>query len=190
MIDKRRAKFLFIIFSSILALDVISKFLTNYFLPLMQRVMLPYPFGGIGVFENFYGISFSINHQVNTGAAWGLFPDSHMLLFYVRLSIIIVLSIYLLLFNRNLRSQIPFVFIIAGAMGNVLDSLFYGHVIDLFFFQLWGYDFPVFNVADSFIFFGVVWLCILNLKGDKVSTPQKTSPYSNESKPFDSSPFS
>lgn len=187
MIQKKRAKVLFAIFTSIISLDLISKCLTNSFLPLMQRRMIPYPYGGMGIFENFFGISFSLNHQINTGAAWGLFPDSHQLLLYIRLSIIGVLSIYLLLFNKNLRSQIPFVFIISGAMGNVLDSLFYGHVIDFLFFQFWGYDFPVFNLADSFIFLGVIWLCLLNLKGEKKSPT--SSPYRNESKPFDSPPF-
>jgi len=187
MIDKKRAKFLFAIFSSILLLDVISKWLTQNFLPLIQRRVLPYPFGGIGIFEDFIGINFSINHQINTGAAWGLFPDSHQLLFYIRISIIILLSIYLLLFNKNLRTQIPFAFIIAGAMGNILDSVFYGHVIDFFFLQFWGYDFPVFNVADSFIFLGVAWLCILNLKGEKKSSSPPS--VSNDSKPFDSPPF-
>lgn len=185
MIEKSRAKVLLAIFSSILALDIITKWLTQNFLPMMQLRLLPYPYGGIKVFENFFGVSFSINHQTNSGAAWGLFPDSQSTLLYVRVAVILILALYLLFFNKNIRSQIPFIFIISGALGNVLDSLFYGHVIDMFFAQLWGYNFPVFNVADSFIFFGVVWLCILNLRSDKKSHPSA----SNESKPFNSSPF-
>lgn len=188
MIEKSRAKFLVAIFSSILAIDVITKWLTQAFLPLMQRHMLPFPFGGFGIFEDFLGINFSITHQTNTGAAWGLFPDAHQTLLYVRLAVIVILALYLILFNKNSNSQVPFIFIISGAMGNVLDSLFYGHVIDMFFFQFWGYDFPVFNIADSFIFLGVAWLCILNLKGGKQVS--KTSSYKNESQPFDSAPFS
>lgn len=189
MIEKTRAKLLLIIFSSILAIDVVSKWLTHSFLPIMQRHILPYPYGGLAIFQDFFGINFSINHQTNTGAAWGLFPNSHHILLYIRLGIIVILSIYLLLFNKNLRSQIPFSFIIAGALGNVLDSLFYGHVVDLFFFQFWGYDFPVFNCADSFIFLGVAWLSILNLKSEK-KTSSTPSLSNHESKPFDSSPFS
>lgn len=189
MIERMRAKLLLIIFSSILAVDVVSKWLIHSFLPMMQRHILPYPYGGLGIFEDFFGISFSLNHQTNSGAAWGLFPNSHHILLYIRLGIIVILSIYLLLFNKNLKSQIPFTFIIAGAFGNVLDSLFYGHVVDLFFFQFWGYDFPVFNLADSFIFLGVAWLSILNLKGDSKSSSALPSS-KHESKPFDSTPFS
>ncbi len=187
MIEKKRAKFLLAIFSSILAVDVITKWMTHYFLKITDRQMLPFPYGGIGVFENFHGISFSLNHQVNSGAAWGMFPNSHQTLLYIRIAIIVVLALYILLFNKNLKSQIPFVLIISGAMGNVMDSIFYGHVVDLFFFQFWGYDFPIFNVADSFIFLGVAWLSILNLKSDskKSSSPR----FTHESKPFDSPPY-
>lgn len=187
MIDKQRTKFLFAIFSSILAVDVITKWLTNSFIPLIERHILPFPYGGLGVFQDFIGINFSIIHQVNSGAAWGLFPNSHHILLYVRIAVILALAVYLLFFNRNQKSQIPFIFIISGALGNVLDSLFYGHVVDMIFFQFWSYDFPVFNIADSFIFLGVVWLCIINLKGE-ASSPESSS-FNNESKPFDSTPF-
>lgn len=186
MIDQKRAKFLSIFFTSILALDVLTKWMTHTFLNVMQRGMLPYPYGGLRVFENFYGISFSINHQTNTGAAWGLFPNSQKILLLGRIAVIIILAIYVVFFSKNRRSQIPFTMIISGALGNVLDSLFYGHVIDLFFFQFWGYDFPVFNIADSFIFIGVAWLCLINLKAD---SPQTVRSFSHESKPFNSSSF-
>lgn len=187
MIDKGRAKLLVSIFSGIVAVDIITKWLTQSFLPLMQRHLLPFPYAGLGIFEDFYGISFSITHQTNTGAAWGLFPDAQSTLLLVRLVVIGILAAYLILFNKNPQSQIPFIFIISGALGNVLDSFFYGHVIDLFFFQFWNYDFPVFNIADTFIFLGVAWLCIINLKGKP--NQASSSSYVEESKPFDSSPF-
>lgn len=166
MIAKARAKLLLALFTAILALDVISKWLVDHFLPLMQRNLMPYPYGGLALFENFHGISFSINHQTNTGAAWGLFPNNTQALFYLRMGIIAVLVVYVLFFNPNRKSQIPFTLILSGAVGNVLDTLFYGHVVDLFFVQLWGYDFPVFNIADAFIFFGVTWLCLINIQKD------------------------
>lgn len=167
MIDKRRAKLLVGIFVTIVSVDMISKWLVGHFLPIMQKGIIPYPYGGLAIFQDFFGVNFSINHQTNTGAAWGLFPNSSQTLFYVRLGIIGVLTLYTLFFNHNRKSQIPFIFIISGAVGNVLDSVFYGHVIDLFFVELWGYDFPVFNMADAFIFLGVAWLCIINFQRDQ-----------------------
>lgn len=170
MIVKRSAKLLIGIFTAVLSLDILSKWTVDTFLPMMERHLLPYPYGGLAVFQNFFGINFSINHQINTGAAWGIFPNSLHTLFYIRLVIISSLLIYTLFFNQNSKSQIPFVFIITGAVGNVLDTLFYGHVIDFLFVQLWGYDFPVFNIADSFIFMGVVWLCLINLRKENKKT--------------------
>ncbi|MCH9634131.1 MAG: Lipoprotein signal peptidase [Chlamydiae bacterium] len=167
MTDKKRAKFLLTVFTSVLAVDIISKWLVNTFLPMMQRNILPFPYGGLAIFENFFGVNFSLNLQTNTGAAWGIFPNATQTLLYIRMGIIGLLLLYTLFLNPNRRSQVPFIFIITGAVGNVLDTLFYGHVIDMFFFELWGYDFPVFNVADAFIFMGVAWLCILNLRKDK-----------------------
>lgn len=182
MIAKIKAKSLLLVFSVILVLDILSKYLTHSFLPYIQKGMIPYPYGGIGVFENLGGISFSLIHQTNTGAAWGLFPNFQSLLLYIRLSIITLLFIYIFFINKNIRTQIPFAFIIAGAVGNVIDTVFYGHVIDMMFFQLWGYDFPVFNVADSFIFLGVAWLCLFNLKKSK----KTQKPSFNDSDPFNS----
>ncbi len=183
MIPKARAKLLLGLFTTILALDVISKWLVDKFLPLMQRNLMPYPYGGLALFENFHGISASINHQTNTGAAWGIFPNSTQTLFYVRLAIIGALVIYVLFFNPNRKSQIPFALILSGAVGNVLDTLFYGHVIDLFFVQLWGYDFPVFNIADAFIFFGVAWLCLINIQKDSKSKTPAPIPKSHDPNP-------
>ena len=51
-----------------------------------------------------------------------------------------------------------------GALCNILDYFFYGHVIDMLHFVFWGYDYPVFNVADSFICIGVFWLFFASLK--------------------------
>ncbi len=165
--NKRRARLLCVIFSGIVSADIVVKWMTHTFLPIIQRILLPYPYGGISVFETSSGINFSLNHQINTGAAWGIFPHSHQTLFYVRLTIIAILLIYTLFYNPNRKTQIPFIFIIAGAVGNVLDTIFYGYVIDMFFFQIRSYDFPIFNIADTFIFLGVVQLCIINVRKEK-----------------------
>jgi len=71
------------------------------------------------------------------------------------------LCLYVMLFNKNKALVVPFVFVISGAIGNILDYFIYGHVVDMMHFVFWGYDYPVFNIADSFICIGVALLFLI-----------------------------
>lgn len=151
---------------SLFIIDAASKYATQAYLPRVSFYHYWYPYGGIPVFKNFYGIEFSIVHATNTGAAWGVFGDSQFPLLLLRCGLIIGLIIYLQFFNKKSSYIWPLAFIITGALGNVLDYFLYGHVIDMFHFILWGYDYPVFNVADSLIFLGIAWIIGLSLWKD------------------------
>lgn len=153
----------------VLALDIASKSLTQHFLPLVKPYHVWYPYGGVGIFQNFAGIEFSINHVINKGAAWGAFFDYQQELLYLRIFLIIGLFVYMLYYNTNIQARIPLALIFAGAIGNVIDYFLYGHVVDMLHFVLWGYDFPVFNIADSAIFVGICWLSVLALLEKKTS---------------------
>jgi len=131
-------------------------------LPLIDSTSYVYPYGGIGVFRNFLGIEFSINHMTNTGAAWGVLGHYQLPLLVLRIILIIMLITYLTRFNRHLAWQLPLVLITAGAIGNVIDFFVYGHVIDMFHFVFGRFDFPVFNLADSAISIGIILLFFLS----------------------------
>lgn len=146
----------------ILLLDQVSKGLVYTYLPVIDSALYWYPYGGIGIFHNFAGIEFSINHMTNTGAAWGLLGNHQLPLIFLRIGLIAALCSYLFYFNRHSAWQFPFILIIAGAIGNVLDYFIYGHVVDMLHFVLWGYDFPVFNLADSSISIGIFLLFFLS----------------------------
>lgn len=143
----------------ILLLDLVSKFFVQAYLP---HYTWWFPYSGIGVFKNFLGIEFSIVHATNTGAAWGILADWQHELLYLRIGLVSALLIYSLFFNTRKSWGFPLAFIIAGALGNVIDFFLYGHVIDMIHFILWGYDYPVFNIADSAIFIGITWLFLLS----------------------------
>lgn len=146
----------------VLILDQVTKYLTYKYIPLMDHSSYWYPYGGIGMFKDFLGIEFSISHMTNKGAAWGFFGDYQGLLVTLRIALILGLVGYSLFYTRSKLLQIPLALIIAGALGNVLDFFTYGHVVDMFHFVFWGYDFPVFNVADSAITLGIVLWFILS----------------------------
>jgi len=153
-------------------IDFASKYYTNEYLHVMRHFWSWYPYGGIGVFKDFMGIEFSISHQINHGAAWGMLADYQIPLLYLRIGLIISLVVYAIFINKNSTWNIPLTLIIAGATGNVIDYFIYGHVVDMFHFVFWGYDFPVFNIADSSIFIGIFLLIIFSFF-QKQPTPKR-----------------
>ncbi len=150
----KRFFLLFFILLVIIGLDAASKSFIVHTLP-NYTPFLP---SEIVVFRNFIGIDFSLIHEINRGAAWGIFANFQPYLMFVRFALIMALFIYLCFFNKHLKTQLPFLLILAGAIGNVIDFFIYGHVVDMFQFVLWGYHYPVFNIADISICCGVLWL--------------------------------
>lgn len=146
----------------ILASDQLSKFYTHKALPLMNYYA-NYPYGGIGVFKDMLGIEFSITHLTNKGAAWGSLAEYQLPLLFFRMALIGLLIFYLKSTPTFKSHPYALLLIIFGAIGNVIDYFLYGHVIDMFHFVLWGFDFPVFNVADAAVTMGISWLMLFTL---------------------------
>lgn len=147
-----------IAFLTLLGVDFLLKSYIDLNIPLMSWKYPHYPYGGIAIFENLFGISFSINYVQNLGAAWGVLSTYSSMLFWVRLTLIITMVIYALFLNQEKKRNIPLLLIITGAIGNVLDFFVFGYVVDMFHFRFWGYSFPVFNFADSMITIGIFFL--------------------------------
>lgn len=92
----------------------------------------------------------------NTGAAFGIFSGRTYILGLVNLLVVLLIAYYNFKYKLSKKDFIPLAFIAGGALGNTFDRLFFGSVID--FIDLgW---FPVFNIADSFIVIGFIWLII------------------------------
>lgn len=147
--------------------DFATKWWIANTLPLIYASSPHYPYGGVAVFQNFLGIEFSITHMTNRGAAWGILAEYQNHLLIARLLLVAGLILYFIFSNKHPAWQIPLALIIAGAAGNILDFFIYGHVVDMFRFILWGYDYPVFNVADIAIFMGIASLLILSWQEKK-----------------------
>lgn len=98
----------------------------------------------------------------NRGAAFGILKDSR--LFFIILTIIftvVITAIYVSYYKRqhaNMVLVLLYSFLTAGAIGNFIDRLFHGFVVDFIYFSL--IDFPVFNVADIYITCSCVFIII------------------------------
>ena len=109
------------------------------------------------VIENF----FQITYIRNPGAAFGIlsgFKSPWLTLFFIFISLtatVIILICYHKTPEHDRLSLISFALIISGAIGNFIDRVFYGEVIDFLYFHWYEHYWPAFNVADSCITVGV-----------------------------------
>ena len=76
--------------------------------------------------------------------------------------VIISFIIYYICKNKPKSNfeKISYSMILGGAIGNLIDRIIYGYVVDFLDFNVFGYDYPIFNLADSFILIGVILLVI------------------------------
>jgi len=96
----------------------------------------------------------------NTGAAFGIFGNATWLLALISTILAIGVIVIMVKF-RDIRSklfQLSLCFIAGGAIGNIIDRVFRGFVVDMLEFKF--VNFAIFNVADSFVTIGAVMLGI------------------------------
>jgi signal peptidase II len=109
-----------------------------------------------------------ITYTTNTGAAFGLFPDQGIL--FVVIAIVVIAAI--IVYYRQLPAgyglaRIALGLQLAGALGNLIDRLRQGYVVDFVDLNFWPLkDWPVFNLADSAIVVGVGLLAFTMLRED------------------------
>jgi signal peptidase II len=96
----------------------------------------------------------------NEGIAFGIYFEGAETIFIV-LPILITIYLFYLLKNKEFQdkfSQIALFLIIAGAVGNIIDRIFRGYVVDFIDFHLNGMHWYVFNIADSSVTIGLIFL--------------------------------
>ena len=128
-----------------IALFVVSDRLTKY---LAVKYLMP-----IGSAKVLDGI-FNLTYVENTGVAFGLFQNMHMIIVPLNILIVALCAILMIKALKNNKSLFAFSLnlIISGAIGNIIDKICYGYVVDFLEFAF--IDFPVFNLADIFVCVG------------------------------------
>ena len=148
-------KYIFCIVIFILLLDQVSK-----------RIVVE----NIEIFANNLEISkyFNLVYVENRGVSFGIFSEHDKSFYFGILSMLVsAYIIYLLVKSNDLIESLGLSLILGGAIGNGVDRLYYGYVVDFIDLHLNNLHWPAFNFADTFITFGAivfVFSIILNKK--------------------------
>jgi signal peptidase II len=120
---------------------------------------------------------FDLTYVQNSGAAFGLFAsvDSSVkaiVLNSVAVLVFLIVSAYAIRSShKSVRLQVGLALILGGAVGNLLDRVRFGYVVDFLDFSISGHHWPAFNVADSAICIGVAVLFLDMLRHEGEPSP-------------------
>ncbi|UNB45409.1 signal peptidase II [Staphylococcus coagulans] len=107
----------------------------------------------------------SITSHRNNGAAWGILSGKISFFYIITVIILIALVVFFIKEAKNqMMMQIAISLLFAGALGNFIDRVRTGEVVDFVDTVIFGYDFPIFNIADASLTIGVILLVIILLK--------------------------
>lgn len=138
---------------AIVALTIVLDQVTKYLVASQMTIGQSIP-----IIDNFLYIT---SHR-NAGAAWGIFQGKMMFFYLITLAVIAVVIVWMtrLDIKKDKWLMIALALILGGAVGNFIDRVLYQHVVDFIDTYILGYDFPIFNIADSALCIGVVLMAI------------------------------
>ena len=131
---------------------ILADILSKYIVTAKMSVGLSIP-----LWENV----FHLTYVRNTGAAFSLLSGQRIFLIALPILVVLVIIVYILVKKpQNKILLLSFALIISGGIGNLIDRIRFGYVIDFLDFRL--INFPVFNVADIWVTLGAaLFICLL-----------------------------
>ena len=138
----------------LIVIDQIVKILVISKLALQQSIT---------IINNF----FNITYVRNTGAAWSILSGNVLLL--IMISVLALVTIYYYLIKDKDLNKIDIVsysMLIGGIIGNLIDRIVHGYVIDYLDFKIFNYNFPIFNIADTLIVISIIIIGISLIVGE------------------------
>jgi len=139
-----------------LLIDLCTKYLIDKYFNLMETKT---------IINNF----FSLTKVYNYGASWNILTGYRIILIIITIVILGFLFYYQTKFKINNRNIMCFSLLYSGILGNLIDRVFRGYVIDFLGFNILGYDYPVFNFADICIVFGIILMAIAIIKKEDLN---------------------
>jgi signal peptidase II len=145
----------FLVAALVVALDQLTKrAIATHFLPDESRIIIP----------RVLWLTYVQNHR----GAFGMFGSHPLLLAAVALGVVLLFYYWYRQDGATLLTHIAFGLILGGAIGNILDRIRLGYVVDFIDLRWW----PVFNAADSAISIGVVLLLLRIVVHDRRREPE------------------
>lgn len=145
----------YIITLVVIAIDQLTKWIIVKNMDLYEQIT---------VIKNFFWIT---SHR-NSGAAWGIL-QGQMFFFYL-ITVVVIVALVYYLEKHAAHSKLLMIglnLILGGAIGNFIDRVFRKEVVDFLDFDIFTYNFPIFNVADSALVIGVGFIIIATFLEDK-----------------------
>lgn len=108
---------------------------------------------------------FYLTYINNDGAAFSILVGKRIFLILIAVLVIVMLIRYIK--KNNIENKLELVsisLIIGGSLGNLMDRVIRGYVIDFLDFKIFNYNFPIFNLADTFIVIGVFLLLLKEIR--------------------------
>lgn len=120
-------------------------------------------FDSINIIDNF----FKLTYVRNTGAAWSILSGNRLLLIFISLIALFIIYLYFIKDKKlNKLENVSYGLLVGGILGNLIDRIIYGYVIDYLDFKIINYDFPIFNVADICIVISIILIGITLIVGE------------------------
>ena len=141
-------------------LDQLTKFIAISNLKEMESII---------VIDNFFYWTLCYN----PGGAWSIFSDNTGLLIAVSI-LALGLIMYTIYKSKNTLYNVAASVFTGGLLGNLIDRIAQSEVTDFIDFLIFGYDFPVFNVADIFICVSAVFIILAIFKEEKENEQQSS----------------
>lgn len=111
---------------------------------------------------------FSFTLIGNTGAAFSILNSNTIFLIIISLVALNLIYIYFLKGKElKLKEEVTFGILTGGILGNLVDRIFKGEVIDYLDFTIFSYNFPIFNLADIMIVLSVIYIALIMFRGEK-----------------------
>lgn len=108
---------------------------------------------------------FYLTYTHNEGAAFSILTGQRIFLILIAIAILVIIFNYIRKNKiKNKVETVAFSLIIGGSLGNLIDRIARGYVVDFLDFKIFGYNYPIFNLADTFIVVGVFLLLILTFR--------------------------